>query len=271
MVKVEIQDVSFSYDGGPEVISGVSLAIPEGTSMVILGANGAGKTTLVKLFNGLLLPIKGSVLVDGRDTKKSSVSDISREVGVIFQNPEKQFFSETVEEELAFGPKNMGFSQQDTNEKILRVAEQFGLTQYLKKNPFDLSGGEKRRLSIASVLVWEPQMIVIDEPTIGLDYQYRKYLISTLRNFVNKKRTVVIVTHDVDFAIHASRVAVLMSQGKILWNGPMFSLLRSPDTFAKANLVQTFLASLVGDLLSQEEAPNEELLERFTKHVREAV
>ncbi len=268
MARIEVRDVFFSYDSGPEVLSGVSLEIPEGTSIAILGANGAGKTTLVKMLNGLLRPAKGSVFIDGQDIKKLSVSQISRKVGIIFQNPERQLFSETVEEELSFGPRNMGFSEQETKRRVLDVADHFGLAQYLGKNPFDLSGGEKRRLSIASVLVWEPEVIVIDEPTVGLDYMYRRYLISTLRSFVDARRSIVIVTHDVDFAIHTSKRVTLMSEGKILWTGPMFSLLRSPDVFPTANLVQTFLASLLGDILNRE-APNEESLERLTGFLRE--
>ena len=270
MARIEVKDISFSYDGGPEVLSGVSMEIPEGTSVTIMGANGAGKTTLVKTLNGLLLPTKGTVLIDGIDTRKSRVSQIARKVGVIFQNPEKQFFAETVEEELSFGPRNMGFSGQETKKRVLLVAEQFGLAQYLVKNPFDLSGGEKRRLSIASVLVWEPEVIVIDEPTLGLDYPYRRYLISTLRSLVSVKRTVIIVTHDIDFAIQTSKMAVLMSQGKILWSGPMVSLLKSPEVLTTANMIQTFLASLLADTLGQGRVQDQESLEHLTRFLEES-
>lgn len=263
MVKIELKDVHFSYDGGPEVLSGISTEIPEGTSLAIMGANGAGKTTLIKMLNGLLLPTRGSVLINGVDTRKLRVSEIARKVGVVFQNPEKQFFSETVENELSFGLNNMGFSDQEIKERVLKVAERFGLTHYLNRNPFDLSGGEKRRLSIASVLAWEPEVIVIDEPTIGLDYTYRRYLISLLRNLASENKSVIIVTHDIDFAIHVSEEAILMSRGRIIWNGPIVSLLRSPEVLLPANLVETFLVSFLTNVLSQGDVQYRDILKHL--------
>jgi len=249
MAHIEAVDVHFRYEPGREVINGVSLMVPEGSSMSMMGPNGSGKTTLIKMFNGLLLPTRGKILVDGVDTTTTTVPQLAKKVGVIFQSPEMNFFSETVREEIAFGPKNMGFAEDKVKETVDDISERFGLKEYLSANPFDLSGGEKRRLSIASVLAWGPEVIVVDEPTIGLDYQYRTFLIDLTQDLRARGKSVVIVTHDVDFALQTSERAVLINDGSVVWQGGLADLLRSPELFDRANLVQTFLSSLCHDLL----------------------
>ena len=223
--------------------------MPAGASMSIMGPNGSGKTTLVKMFNGLLLPTTGRVTVDDIDTRSTTISQLSKKVGVIFQSPEKNFFSETVRDEIAFGPKNMGFTADEVNAVVDDVSGKFGLRNYLTANPFDLSGGEKRRLSMASVLAWKPDVIVLDEPTIGLDYQYRVFLIDLIRDLRKEGKSIVTVTHDIDFALQTSERTALLSEGCVVWQGDVTSLLRSPEAFERANLIQTFLASLCHDLL----------------------
>jgi energy-coupling factor transport system ATP-binding protein len=249
LAEIEVLDVGFSYEPGREVLRQVTLDVPEGSSMSIMGPNGSGKTTLIKTFNGLLLPTKGKVLVDGLATTNTSISQLAKKVGIIFQNPEKSFFSETVRQEIAFGPKNMGFSEKEVDAVVNDVSVKFGLSDYLSSNPFDLSGGEKRRLSIASVLAWRPEVVVMDEPTVGLDHQYRVFLIDVLRGFKAEGKSVVIVTHDVDFALLTSERTALMDDGSMVWRGSLTDLLKSPELFARANMLPTFLTSLCTELL----------------------
>jgi energy-coupling factor transport system ATP-binding protein len=144
----------------------------------------------------------------------------------------------------------MGFSGPEVEAVVDDVSKKFGLQDYLSSNPFDLSGGEKRRLSIASVLAWGPEVVVMDEPTVGLDYQYRVFLIDLVSNLRNEGRSVVIVTHDVDFAIQTSERTVLLNEGSVAWSGSVVDLLRSPAVFETANMSQTFLSSLCRELLN---------------------
>jgi len=249
LTKIEILDVSFSYEPEREVLRQVTLDVPVGSSMSIMGPNGSGKTTLIKTFNGLLLPTKGKVLVDDIATTRTSISQLAKKVGIIFQNPEKSFFSETVRQEIAFGPKNMGFPEDEIDAVVNDVSVRFGLSAYLSSNPFDLSGGEKRRLSIASVLAWRPEVVVMDEPTVGLDHQYRVSLIEMLKGFKAEGKSVVIVTHDIDFALLTSDRTALMDDGSLIWSGSLTDLLKRPELFARANMVPTYLSSLCTELL----------------------
>ncbi|MEM3704101.1 MAG: ABC transporter ATP-binding protein, partial [Candidatus Bathyarchaeia archaeon] len=196
---IEVQDVYFTYPSGVEALKGVSLTIQDGEFVAIMGENGAGKTTLVKHFNGLLKPTRGKVFVDGVETTKVSVATLARNVGFVFQNPDHQLFSETVEEEIAFALKNFGYSGEVIEKRVTWALNLLGLEQYRKTSPFMLSGGERKRVALASVLAWDPKILILDEPTIGQDYQQKEKLRQFILQMKSQKKTVVIVTHDVEF------------------------------------------------------------------------
>src|SRR5512136_112545 len=177
---IEVKDVYFSYQSGVQALKGVSLTIRDGEFVAIMGQNGAGKTTLVKHFNGLLKPTKGTVRIDGVETTKKSIASLSKTVGFVFQNPDHQLFSETVEEEIAFALKNFGFTKENIEKQITWALNLLSLMQYRKTSPFMLSGGERKRVALASVLAWGPQMLILDEPTIGQDHQQKE----NLRQFI---------------------------------------------------------------------------------------
>ncbi|MEM3716029.1 MAG: ABC transporter ATP-binding protein, partial [Candidatus Bathyarchaeia archaeon] len=166
---IEVEDVYFTYPNGVEALKGVSLKIYDGEFIAIMGQNGAGKTTLVKHFNGLLKPTRGRVLVDGVDTRHTTVASLARKVGFVFQNPDHQLFSETVEEEISFALRNFGFDENVIRERVEWALNLLDLAQYRKASPFMLSGGERKRVALASVLAWDPDILVLDEPTIGQD------------------------------------------------------------------------------------------------------
>ncbi|HID26811.1 MAG TPA: ABC transporter ATP-binding protein, partial [Methanosarcinales archaeon] len=174
----------------------------------IIGPNGAGKTTIIMHFNGLLKPTKGKVLVDGVDTRKSSVASLSRKVGIVFQNPELMFFEDSVEKELSFAPKNIGINAHDIEERVDKIAKQLNLEKLLDRNPFTLSSGEKQRVAIASVLTLEPDIIVLDEPTLGLCPKNKKKLLSIITN-LKKEKTVVVVTHDLELVSRSDYIFVI--------------------------------------------------------------
>lgn len=251
MEGISVSKVEYTYPNGMRALKGISFDVRRSEAIAILGPNGAGKTTLIKLMNGLLKPTSGSVTIDGVDTKTVPVSKLARKVGIVFQNAEKQFFAETVYDELAFAPRNMGFQQEQIDNMVKHIAHMFGIEQYLQRNPFSLSGGEKKRLSIASVLVWDPTYVIIDEPTVGLDFRYRRLLVDMIRRIVAEGKTVIVVTHDVDFALLTSQRCITLCDGTLLRDGPIFDVLSDESLIEKASLVQTFTLKIAKTLLSR--------------------
>jgi energy-coupling factor transport system ATP-binding protein len=234
---IEVKDVYFTYPNGVEALKGVSLKIENGEFVAIMGQNGAGKTTLVKHFNGLLKPTRGKVFVDYVDTTKVSVATLARNVGFVFQNPDHQLFSETVEEEIAFALRNFGFKETIIKRRVTWALNLLGLTQYRKTSPFMLSGGERKRVALASVLAWNPKILILDEPTIGQDYQQKEKLRQFILQMKTQRKTVVIVTHDVEFVVECNPRVVLMREGKIVADGPAKEVLTNPELLTQASIV----------------------------------
>jgi len=241
---IEVEEVHFTYPNGVEALKGVSLAIKNGEFVAIMGQNGAGKTTLVKHFNGLLKPSKGRVRVDGVETTKTSVAALARNVGFVFQNPDHQLFSETVEEEIAFALKNFGFEAEAIQKRIDWALNLLGLTQYRKTSPFLLSGGERKRVALASVLAWNPQMLILDEPTIGQDYQQKEKLRQFIVQMQTQGKTVVIVTHDVEFVAECNPRVVLMREGTIVADGEGREILTNPEVLTQSSIVLPQIAQI---------------------------
>ncbi len=225
---IEAQDIRYAYPNKVEALKGVSLTIKDGEFVAIMGQNGAGKSTLVKHFNGLLKPSQGKVLVDGIETTKSSVAALARNVGFVFQNPDHQLFSETVEEEIAFALKNFGFKPEVIEERVTWALNLLSLTQYRKTSPFLLSGGERKRVALASVLAWDPSTLILDEPTIGQDHEQKEILRQFIMQMQTQKKTVVTVTHDVEFVAECNPRVVLMKEGKIVADGEGKEILTDP-------------------------------------------
>lgn len=244
------ENVYFSYPNHVEALKGVSLAIKDGEFVAIMGQNGAGKSTLVKHFNGLLKPSQGTVRVDGVETKKTSVAALARNVGFVFQNPDHQLFSETVEEEVAFALKNFGFEKNVIEKRITWALELLALTQYRKTSPFLLSGGERKRVALASVLAWDPQTLILDEPTIGQDHEQKEKLRQFIMQMQTQKKTVVIVTHDVEFVAECNPRVVLMKEGKIVADGLGKEILTNPAVLAESSIVLPQIAQIFMKLSS---------------------
>jgi len=234
---IEVKDVYFTYPSGVEALKGVSLTIKEGEFLAIMGQNGAGKTTLIKHFNGLFKPTKGEVLVDGVNTKTTSVAKLARNVGFVFQNPDNQLFCETVEEEVAFALKNFGFKKATLKKRVTWALNLLGLTEYRKTSPFMLSGGERKRVALASVLAWNPKVVVLDEPTIGQDHEQKEKLRQFIIQLNTQGKTVIVVTHDVEFVAECNPRVILMSQGKVVADGVGREVLTNIDWLTQASVV----------------------------------
>ena len=238
------EDVHFSYPNKVEALKGVSLTIKDGEFVAIMGQNGAGKSTLVKHFNGLLKPALGTVRVDGVETKKTSVATLARNVGFVFQNPDHQLFSETVEDEIAFALKNFGFEPEVIEKRVTWALNLLALTQYRKTSPFLLSGGERKRVALASVLAWDPKMLILDEPTIGQDHEQKEKLRQFIMQMQTQKKTVVIVTHDVEFVAECNPRVVLMKEGKIVADGVGKEILTDPALLELSSIVLPQIAQI---------------------------
>lgn len=234
---IEVKGVCFAYPTGVEALKEVSLEIRDGEFVAIMGSNGAGKTTLVKHFNGLLKPASGEVFVGGVSTRSVSTASLAREVGFVFQNPDHQLFCETVEEEVAYALKNFGFEEGIVKSRVTWALNLLGLTQYRQTSPFMLSGGERKRLALASVLAWDPQVVVLDEPTIGQDYEQKEKLRQFIVQLNAQGKTVVVVTHDVEFVADCGPRIVLMAEGKIVADGDAKEILTNKELTFKASIV----------------------------------
>ncbi len=241
---IEVEGVHFSYPNGVEALKGVSLFIKNGEFVAIMGQNGAGKTTLVKHFNGLLKPSEGIVRVDGVATTKTSVAALARNAGFVFQNPDNQLFSETVEDEIAFALKNFGFEADVIEKRLDWALNLLGLAQYRKTSPFLLSGGERKRVALASVLAWDPQTLILDEPTIGQDYQQKEKLRQFIVQMQAQGKTVVIVTHDVEFVAECNPRVLLMKEGRIVADGEGREVLTAPEVLVQSSIVLPQIAQV---------------------------
>lgn len=246
---IKVKNLYFSYTASQGyVLKNINLEISEGELIAIMGDNGAGKTTLVKHFNGLLKPIKGDVYVDGINTKETAVSELSRKVALVFQYPEKMFFSERVWDEVAFSLRNFGYDEETVRRLVQKILNIFWLWKYRDTSPFMLSGGEQRRLAIASVLVWDPKYVVMDEPTAGQDAIQREILLQIIRMMIEKGKTVILVTHDVEFVSEIGPRVVLMNNGEVVYDGEYHELFRNRRLLEMAGLTQPSLFRLEAKL-----------------------
>ena len=245
---ISVQNVDFHYPDGPSVLQGVNLEIKDGEFVALMGENGAGKTTLVKMFNGLLKPTKGTVAIDGVGTSEKSVAQLSRNVGMIFQNPDNQLFAETVAQELGFSLRNFGFPDDVIQKRVSSFLHILDLERYETSSPFVLSGGERKRVALAAILVWDPKHVIMDEPTIGQDYLQKERLRNFITQLVSQGKTVIVVTHDVEFVAECKPRVILLSHGKIVGDGPATRILTDRTLVEEASLTMPQIATLMNSL-----------------------
>ena len=222
---IKVDNLNFAYPGvddtpGVAVFTGLDLSIEAGTFVAVLGTNGCGKSTLAKHFNSILLPSGGKVWVCGIDTSNEDrIMQVRRNVGMVFQNPDNQIVANVVEEDVAFGPENLGIASPEIRSRVDKALKQVGMYDYREHAPHLLSGGQKQRIAIAGVIAMEPKCIVLDEPTAMLDPRGRREVIETVKRLNQEKGiTVVLITHHMDEAAKADRVVVL-HKGQVALDG----------------------------------------------------
>ena len=243
-MEIKFNNVYFSYNKNTpienEVLKNINLDIKEGKISSIIGRSGSGKSTLVEMINALNIPSKGEVkindfIITDKSKRIKNINDLRVNIGLIFQFPEEQFFNMTVYDEISFGMKYLNYKTKDIEKRVKDSLKMVGLNQnYINRNPFTLSNGEKRKVAIASVLAFNPEVIILDEPTIGLDSISKKNLIMLLRNLKTRyKKTIIIVSHDNDLIHKISDYIYVLDNGEIVVEGDKYTVFKDEEKLKK--------------------------------------
>ena len=239
---IEFRDVHASYDGSAPILTGASFTIRDGEFVAFVGTNGAGKSTTMRLMNGLLKPDAGQVLIDGVPTSDLRTSELARRVGFLFQNPDSQICCNTVREELLFGFKALGLDGPDADSRVDAIVEEFAFDP--DDDPFLLNRGARQLLALASIVVLAPPVVVLDEPTTGLDYRECVKVMDIIRRIHERGTTVVMVCHDMEVVADYAARCIVMSGGEVVDDAPTFDVLRNRETLERASLVPPQIVEL---------------------------
>lgn len=282
-MSIEINHLEHVYNAGTpfehSALHGIDLSIPEGKVTAIIGQTGSGKSTLVQHLNGLLIPSAGTLDICGFHIqpllKIKDVKALRKEVGLVFQFPEYQLFEETIEKDIAFGPKNFGVEEEKANELVKKILPMVGLDEsYLQRSPFELSGGQKRRVAIAGILVLDPKVLVLDEPTAGLDPQGTKEMMSLFMDLNRThNKTILLVSHDMEHVMRYCDHVIVLDHGKVLQESDVHTFFEHPEWMIKVGINPPAIIRL--KLMLKEKGfliPDEILeLDALVKCVREQV
>jgi energy-coupling factor transport system ATP-binding protein len=231
---LHLQSVSHVYPGNASAVANVTLSIEEGEFIALLGQNGSGKTTLAKIMSGLLTPTQGRVLLRGEALSRLPLHTVAQEISYVFQNPDHQLFAATVEEEVAFGPRNVGLTPAEVEARVHEALAAVGLSALRTEDPFLLGRGARQRLAVAALLALRPRLLILDEPTTGLDFPEQQRMMQLLRRLHEEGRTIIIITHTPWVAAEYARRVLLMAHGQLLWDGEVRDLCARPELCASA-------------------------------------
>jgi len=234
---VEVKDLEYTYPDNTKALCGITFRILHGESVGIVGANGAGKSTLLSHLNGILTPAAGTVRIGDYSLTKQTLRQIRRTVGMVFQDPDDQLFMPTVYDDVAFGPLNLGFLPDEIEQRVMAALETVGAAHLKNRPPYRLSGGQKRSVAIASVLAMSPDILVMDEPSSGLDPFARRKLIKLLLTFTHTK---VIATHDLDLVLDLCERTIVLKDGKVLADGPTLAIFSDAALLEQGHLEKPF-------------------------------
>ncbi len=273
MNAIELKNVQFSYvlneNEIVRAVRNVSLDIEEGSFVAIVGHNGSGKSTLAKLLNGLLIPDKGTVSVFGIDTSnKKTIYDVRKSVGMVFQNPDNQMVASIIEDDIAFGPENLGVPREEIIERVDWALDKVGMSEHKKGTPFKLSGGQKQRIAIAGIIAMKPKVIVFDESTAMLDPQGRAEIMKVAHELNKDGMTVICITHYMEEALEADRV-IVMNDGKVVLDDTpknVFSKYKELESYKLTVPISTKIAIKLDELginVGKDVMNKEELVDRL--------
>ena len=252
-VILEAVDLDYSYPDGTNALRNINLQVEKGEKLTILGSNGAGKSTLFMQFNGLYRPYSGCIKYQGQDIsyKNKALIELRKKVGIVFQDPDSQLFSSSVYQDISFGPLNLGLSEQDVEARVKQALIDTETTDLEYKPTHLLSYGQKKRVSIAGVLAMEPEVIIFDEPTAGLDPRHAREFMHLLKNLSDEGKTIIISTHDVDLAYSWSDRLAIMSNGEIIAHGEPGELFLRPELIERADLALPWLLEMYCELVGK--------------------
>lgn len=243
----KLNQLSYAYADGTKALSDITLDIPKGKKIAILGHNGAGKSTLFQHLNGILKPTAGTIVFEGNDLEYSrkALKALRQKVGIVFQNADHQLFSGTVKQDIAFGPLNLGWSTEKTEEKIAWAVAQTEVKDLLDKPIHFLSVGQKKRVAMAGVLAMEPSVLLLDEPTAGLDNYYATQVLQYLAKLDDGERTILLATHDIPLAYEWADLIIVMEAGRIIYNGDPITLFYEDELLHRAHLERPWIFEMV--------------------------
>lgn len=265
-MQIKCQNLSFSYPNDVQALKGVSLQIESGEAVALVGENGAGKSTLVKHFNGLLKPTEGNVWVGEEDTQGRSTAQLARLVGYVFQNPDDQLFAQTVQAEVSFGPQNLGLSPDEIKDRVTQALSWVGIGHLSEKHPYDLLPTQRKLVIIAAILAMQTPVVILDEPTTGQDTQGIARIGEIINKLKNEKKTVIVISHDLDFCADHFDRTIVMAQAEVLIDGPSSEVLYSDDILSKASVDAPQIVRLAQALGYPEQPLNvEQFIESYAK------
>lgn len=244
MAFINMKDVSFEYSGGFLAVDSINIQIEKGENVAIIGQNGAGKTTTVKMFNKLLVPTKGDVLIGDMNTKDYTTAQVSRTVGYVFQNPDDQIFHSTVYDEVAFGPKKAGLSEEEIEKSVAYALELTGLTDEREENPYNLPLSIRKFITIAAIVAMDTEVMIFDEPTAGQDLNGNILLANLLKELQAKNKTIITISHDMEFVANNFDRIIVMANKKVVTTGTAKDIFWNFDALEKAMIKQPYISSL---------------------------
>lgn len=275
-VVIRTEDLQFVYADGTEALKGINLEIKRGEKIAIMGANGSGKSTFFLNLNGISKPTKGKIYIDGKeiDYSRKGLIDVRKKVGIIFQDPDNQLFSSGVKQEISFGLFNLGYTQEEVLEKVESVIEELNISDFSDKPTHFLSGGQKKRVAVADILVMEPEIIILDEPASGLDPKHIKLIDEIIDGLSEKGITVIIATHDAQRSLAWADRLILFCEGEIIGEGLPEDLFRDEELLEKTNLEKPTVLKMFDNLVevgvldkSLETPKSPEQLEQYIKKI----
>lgn len=268
MAFIEVNNVEFAYPNGYKAVDKINFSINKGESVAILGQNGAGKTTAVKLLNGLYKPTSGNVVIDGKDTKNYTTAQISRMVGYVFQNPDDQIFNENVYNEIAFGPKNMKLSKEEIDNRVNFAATLCNVETLLEENPYNIPYSSRKFITLASVLAVNPDVIILDEPTAGQDKVGLDLISKIIKVLIEKGKTVLTITHDMEFAAENFERIIVMADKKVVLDSSKYEIFYDEDCLKLSNLEAPSSTKLAKELhISEKILTTDEFIENIVREI----
>lgn len=251
---IEARDVHFSYEeGGPHSLNGISLKIRKGQKVAFMGANGCGKSTFFLCCNGIYKPEEGTILFHGKpiDYSRKGLLDLRGKVGIVFQDPDNQLFSASVYQEISFGPMNLGLPEDEVRKEVEHVIEYLEITPFCSRPAHALSGGQKKQVSIADILVMHPQVIILDEPAAALDAKHTKMVNQIVEKLAGEGITILMATHNIDYALEWADEIVLMHEGKVLLQADPVTVCTDLDALALTNQEEPSVLRLFGKMVKK--------------------